>query len=101
MSSPGGVCLPRRVRLSCGPVDSSVRGISQARTLEGLPLPAPGFLTQGSHPRLLRLLHCQGLPYPWLPGKPSAPLHALLFPFQQPEGPFRNAHQGLPWCSRG
>ena len=40
------------------------------------------------------------------PGSPSTPLHTLLFPFrlfptQQPEGPFRNARQGLPWWSGG
>ena len=45
--------------MDCSPPGSSVHGILQARTLELL-CPSPGILpTQGSNPRLLRLLHWQ------------------------------------------
>ena len=51
---------PTHDPMDCSPPGFSVRGISQARTLEWLLLPPPGvFLTQGQNPGLLRLLHWQ------------------------------------------
>ena len=43
----------------CDPVDYSVHGIAQARILEWVAMPCPQgiFLTQGSNPHFLCLLH--------------------------------------------
>ena len=65
--------------MDCSPPGSSVHGILQAR-ISGLPCPPPGiFLTQGSSPCFLCLLHWQvgSLP-PTLPGKPT--IHTRLLP---------------------
>ena len=55
------LCSPR----DCSPPGSSVHGISQARTLEwaAISFSKGFFLTQGSHPYLLHLLHCLPLSY--------------------------------------
>ena len=53
--------------MECSPPGSSVHEILQARILEwiGLPFSSPGiFLTQGSNPCLLHLLHCRHILYP-------------------------------------
>ena len=56
----------------CGPLDctlpgSSVLGILQAIILEWVAMPSSGeiFLTQGLNPRLLQLLNCRQILYPW------------------------------------
>ena len=45
--------------MECSPQDSSVHGILQARILEWVAMPLGIFLTQGSNPHLLYLLHWQ------------------------------------------
>ena len=56
----------------CNPMDgsppgSSVHGILQARVLEWVVISSSqgSSLTQGSHPGLLRLLHCRQILYQW------------------------------------
>ena len=50
--------------MDCSPPGSSVHGISQARILEWVPLPTPGFFpTQESNLDLLCLLHCRWIHY--------------------------------------
>ena len=52
--------------MDCSRTGSSVQEISQARYWSGLPFPSPGvFLTQGSNPCLLCLLHCRQTLYCW------------------------------------
>ena len=51
---------------NCSPPVSSVHGILQARILEWIALPS-SFPTQGSHPRLLHLLHWQVASLPLVP----------------------------------
>ena len=53
--------------MDCSPPGSSVCGILQARTLEWVVLLQEIFPTQGSNPRLLRLLHWQVCSLPLAP----------------------------------
>ena len=57
-------------RTDCGPTGSSVHGISQAR-MGCYFLLQEIFLTQGSSPRLLKLLHWRADPFPLSPWKPT------------------------------
>ena len=64
----------------CNPVDhslpgSSVHGICQARILEWVAMPSSGgiFLTQGSNPHVLYLLHWQAGSLPLAPPETDAP----------------------------
>ena len=57
-------CVQLCDSLDCSPPGSSVHGIPQAKILEGVAIFSLGiFLTQGSNPRLLCLLHCRQIPY--------------------------------------
>ena len=64
----------------CNPVDhslpgSSVHGICQARILEWVAMPSSRgiFLTQGSNPHVLYLLHWQAGSLPLVPPETDAP----------------------------
>ena len=66
--------------MDCSPPGSSVRGILQARKLEWVAISFSGRSSQGSNPRLLRLLHL------WAdsllsesPGKPKLEINFSLY----------------------
>ena len=71
--------------VDCSPPGSSVHGIFWARVLQWVATPFQGiFLTQGSNPRLLCLLHCRWILYPLshqrIPLRTSARLERTSFP---------------------
>ena len=63
--------------MDCSPPDSSVHGILQARELGWIAISY--FMTQGSNPRLLALLHWQVGPLPLAP--PGNPLSTRYIPY--------------------
>ena len=78
-------CLTLCDFMDCSPPGSSVHGISQARILEWVAIILGIFLTQGSNPHLLCLLHWQVGPLPLgPPAKPFMWPYMRSKPSQQP-----------------
>ena len=75
------LCLTLCDPMNCSPPDPSLSmGFSRPEHWSGLPCPPPGiFLTQGSNPHLLRLLHWLAGSLPLAPPKKPWHIHAAVY----------------------